>query len=50
MPKRINRKTGNSIAAAFILGILFSIIMPGWWWVLIVGVMLIMAGYKILID
>jgi hypothetical protein len=50
VPKRICKKNASLIVTAFILGIITSIIMPGWWWVLITGVVLVAAGCKILMD
>lgn len=50
MPRRKHRKNGELILAAFVLGIITGFIMPGWWWALVLGVILVMTGCRILTD
>jgi flagellar biosynthesis component FlhA len=44
------RKNNNLLALAFVLGVVCCLILPLWTWLLAVGLLLIAAGCRILVD
>ncbi len=44
------RKNNNLLALAFVLGVVCSLILPFWTWMLVLGLLLIAAGCRILVD
>jgi len=44
------RKNNNLLVLAFVLGVVCSLILPLWAWMLAVGLLLIAAGCRILVD
>ena len=44
------KRYGNLIALAFVLGVVCSLLLPFWCWMLAVGALLIAMGCRILVD
>ncbi|MDD2573262.1 MAG: hypothetical protein PHS69_02010 [Firmicutes bacterium] len=44
------KRMGNLLVLAFVLGVICSLILPVWCWLLVAGAALIIVGCKILVD